>query len=144
MILADLEAAREGIARHCGRLPSVNATALQIIASIFPYQHAIPTNYFSLSDAEAERVGAEAERHAKARELKIKAFHDFVYGIDTNALRIPRPDAGRYTRPAQAGLIWAAILGADSVFRRAATYSLIANMRLENGGFFAQGQGRPQ
>lgn len=133
---ADLIAAREGVASYCRRHPEINANVNQILAQIFPHQHAVPSNYFKLSDKEAEAVDAEIERHVKARELKIRAFHDFLAGEDTNALRLPRPDAGRYTTAARKSLMWAGILGADETFRRAATYSLIANMRLDADGYF--------
>lgn len=133
---ADIQAAQAAVARQCGHLSSIQAPAMRLIAQIFPYQHEMPKGYFDLSDDEAEHVDAEIERHVKARELKIGAFHDFIYGADTNALRLPRPDAGRYTTAARKSLMWAGILGADETFRRAATYSLIANMRLDADGYF--------
>ena len=70
------------------------------------------------------------------RELKIKAFHDFTFGHDTNALRIPRADAGQYSEAYRFQLFWMGTLGADDTFRRAATYSLLANIKLEDEGHF--------
>ncbi len=133
---ADIQAAQSAIALQCNHLSSIEAPAMRLIAQIFPYQHGIPKGYFDLPDPEAERIDADIERHSKARELKIKAFHDFIYGADTNALRLPRPDAGRYTTAARKLLMWAGIFGCDETFRRAAAYSLIANLRLDAGGYF--------
>ena len=65
MHTADLQSAREGVARYCRRNPDANATAMQIIASFFPHQHAIPKNYFELSSKAAEAVDAHVERCAR-------------------------------------------------------------------------------
>lgn len=136
MHTADLQSAREGVARYCRRNPDANATAMQIIASFFPHQHAIPKNYFELSSKAAEAVDAHVERQVRAREFKVRAFSDFMDGHDMNALRIPRPDAGQYAQAYREQLLWIQILGADGTHRKAALDSLVTNLQMEINGFF--------
>lgn len=136
MHTADLDAARAAADHVFRNQPGVGASVMGLIAQIFPHQHTVPKDYFTLSGKEAERVDAEIERHVRARELKIKAFHDFTFGHDTNALRIPRADAGQYSEAYRFQLFWMGTLGADDTFRRAATYSLLANIKLEDEGHF--------
>lgn len=136
MHTAYLDAARAAADHAFRNHPSVNKHVMGLIAQIFPRQHTVPKDYFTLSSKDVERVDAEIERHVRARELKIKAFHDFIFCLDTNALRIPRPDAGPYSNAYRLQLFWMGVLGADDTFRRAATYSLLANIKLEDEGHF--------
>lgn len=133
---ADLDAARAGVASYCRRLPSVGATANQILSQIFPPQHSFPKDYFKLSDDEAKVVDDEIERHVKAREFKITAFSDFITGHDMGSLRIPRPDAGRYTAAFRSELMFIRGASPDPVFQKAAIESLVTNLYLDMHGQF--------
>lgn len=136
MHTADLDVARAAADRVFRNQPGVDKNVMGLIAQIFPHQHTVPKDYFTLSNKEAEIVDAGIERHIRARELKAKAFHDFIFCLDTNALRIPSPDAGPYSNAYRLQLFWMGVLGADDTFRRAATYSLLANIKLEDEGHF--------
>lgn len=136
MHTADLDAARAAADRVFRNQPGASKNVMGLIAQIFPHQHTVPKDYFTLSNKEAEIVDAGIERHVRARELKVKAFHDFIFCLDTNALRIPRADAGQYSDAHRLQLFWMGVLGADDTFRRAATYSLLANIKLEDEGHF--------
>ena len=70
MHTADLDAARAAADRVFRNQPGVGASVMGLIAQIFPHQHTVPKDYFTLSGKEAERVDAEIERHVRARELQ--------------------------------------------------------------------------
>lgn len=102
-------------------------------------QHLFPAavdmhGFLDVTDAVAEAMIDAAERDAKRRNLLTGMLLALIDGRDTNALRIPRPDAGCYTRTHRSSLMWSAILGAHAEFRNAASFSLIANLRLEADG----------
>lgn len=133
---SDLAAAREGVASYCRRNPHIGATVNQILAQIFPSQHSIPHGYFNLPDEEAELVDAQIERHVKARDFKVSAFGDFISGHDMGALRIPRPDAGRYTAAFRGELLFMRGASPDPTLQKAAIDSLVANLYLDMHGRF--------
>lgn len=51
-------------------------------------------------------------------------------------LRLPRPDAGKYSVAFLSSLPWTARFGADETLRRTATYAYLANLRLTVDGAF--------